>query len=256
MVGKISRYVFMDVMRSKMVIAYALFLFAISFSLFQLEENPGKAMMSLLTIVLIVVPLVSLVFTTIHWYNSYEFIELMLTQPIKRGDVFLSEFTGLAVSLSLAFLAGVGIPIFINNPDSTGMAMIAMGLMLTLIFTSIAFLASVSTRDKATGIGASLMLWFYFAIIYDGIVLMILFSFSDYPLDKITLVLAALNPIDLGRIFLMLQMDISALMGYTGATYKEFLGSGTGMIFTFSIMMLWTIIPVWLAKRIFRKKDL
>jgi hypothetical protein len=64
------------------------------------------------------------------------------------------------------------------------------------------------------------MIWFYFALIYDGLILLILFSFSDYPLEKITLLLSALNPIDLGRISIMLKMDVSALMGYTAPYTK------------------------------------
>ena len=116
--------------------------------------------------------------------------------------------------------------------DSTGLALIFTGCALTLVFTSIAFWASVKARDKARGIGFALLLWFYFALIYDGLILLILFTFSDYPLEKLTLVLSALNPVDLGRIFIMLKMDVSALMGYTGALYQDFFGSFMGMLFT------------------------
>jgi Cu-processing system permease protein len=125
-----------------------------------------------------------------------------------------------------------------------------------MIFSSLAFFASVKTRDKARGIGAVLLLWFYFALIYDGLILLILFTFSDYPLEKLTLLLSSLNPIDLGRIFIMLKMDISALMGYTGALYKDFFGSGSGILFTIVIMLLWAAIPLWLAVRAFKRKDL
>lgn len=253
---KISKYVLYDILRNKVVLAYTAFLFIVSMSLFQMEENSSKAVLSLLNIVLIVVPLVSMVFSTIHWYNSYEFIELMLTQPISRKKVLLSEYGGISSSLVMAFLIGVGIPVLIYNGDATGMALLLVGSMLTLVFTSIAFLASVRSKDKARGIGAALLLWFYFALIYDGLVLLILFSFSDYPLEKITLLLSSLNPIDLGRIYLMLQMDVSALMGYTGATYKDFFGSSTGLIYTLGIMLAWMTLPLWLAVRSFNKKDL
>jgi Cu-processing system permease protein len=225
-------------------------------SLFQMEENSSKAVLSLLNIVLIVVPLVSLVFSTIHWYNSYEFIELMLTQPISRKKVLWSEYTGISSSLITAFLIGVGIPVLIYNFNSIGLALILIGSLLTLVFTSIAFLASVKSKDKARGIGVALLLWFYFALIYDGLVLTILFAFSDYPMEKVTLLLSSLNPIDLGRIYLMLQMDVSALMGYTGATYKDFFGSSVGLIYTLAIMVIWMIVPVLLALRSFSKKDL
>jgi Cu-processing system permease protein len=238
------------------MIAYTAFLFIVSMSLFQMEENSSKAVLSLLNIVLIVVPLVSLVFSTIHWYNSYEFIELMLTQPISRKKVLISEYMGISSSLMTAFLVGVGIPMMIYNFDSIGMALLLIGCLLTLAFTSIAFLASVKSKDKARGIGIALLLWFYFALIFDGLILLILFAFSDYPLEKITLVLASLNPVDLGRIFIMLQMDVSALMGYTGAVYKDYFNSNMGMLYTIAIMLIWIALPLVLSIRSFNKKDL
>ena len=120
----------------------------------------------------------------------------------------------------------------------------------------IAFFASVKSRDKARGIGAALLLWFYFALIFDGLILLILFAFSDYPLEKLTLLLSSLNPIDLGRIFIMLTMDVSVLMGYTGALYKEFFGSLSGMLYTMGIMFIWMAVPLLLAVRAFKRKDL
>lgn len=253
---KLSRYVLYDIVRSKIIIAYTLFLFLVSFTLFQLEENESKAILSLLNIILIVLPLVSIVFSTIHYYNSYEFIELMLSQPLSRKRILLSEFFGVAMSLSGAFFVGVGIPVLIFSFNSVGLSLLFTGVMLTIIFASLAFLASVLSRDKAKGIGVTLLLWFYFTLIYDGLVLMILFSFSDYPLEKIIPVLSALNPVDLGRIFIMLKMDVSALMGVTSAMYQDFFGSLVGVLFTVGVMILWAIIPLWFAMRIFNKKDI
>jgi hypothetical protein len=252
----LSRYVLYDILRNKVIIAYTAFLFIVSVSLFQLEENHSKAILSLLNIALIVLPLTSIIFTTIHYYNSYEFIELMLSQPLSRTRILLSEYAGVALSLLSAFLIGVGIPVLLFAFDEVGLALIFTGAALTLVFTSIAFLTSVKARDKARGIGSAILLWFYFALIYDGLVLLILFSFADYPMEKFTLVLSALNPIDLGRIFIMLKMDVSALMGYTGALYKDFFGSGTGIVFTIGTITLWIILPLWWALRSFRKKDL
>ncbi len=253
---KLSRYVLYDILRSKVVIAYTVFLFLVSFSLFQLEENQSKAILSLLNIVLIVVPLISMIFTTIHYYNSYEFIELMLSQPLSRSRILLSEYAGVALSLLCAFFIGVGLPVLLFAFDATGFALLFAGCALTLVFISIAFLASVKARDKARGIGSALLLWFYFALIYDGLVLLILFSFSEYPMEKFTLLLSALNPIDLGRIFIMLKMDVSALMGYTGALYKDFFGSATGLFFTVGIMLIWILVPLLMALRSFKRKDL
>jgi len=253
---KLSKYVLYDILRSKVVIAYTIFLFIISMSLFRMEENSGKAMLSLLNIVLIVVPLISMIFSTIHYYNSYEFIELMLSQPMSRTKILLSEYGGVAISLVTAFFIGVGIPVLVFSPNATGLAMIFTGMMLSLVFTSIAFCASVKAKDNARGIGFALLLWFFFSLIYDGLILLVLFAFGDYPLEKLTLFLSALNPIDLGRIFIMLKMDVSALMGYTGALYQDFFGSFSGMLFTVGIMVLWAVLPLLLAIRNFKRKDL
>src|SRR6188474_3525966 len=253
---KLSKYVLYDIVRSKVILAYTAFLFLVSFSLFNMEENSSKAILSLLNIILIVVPLISMIFTTIHYYNSYEFIELMLSQPMSRRKILLSEYAGVGLSLLGSFLIGVGVPVLFYSPDSVGFSLLFTGCSLTLVFTSLAFLTSVKARDKARGIGFALLFWFYFALIYDGLILLILFNFSDYPLEKFTLVLSALNPVDLGRIFIMLKMDVSALMGYTGALYKDFFGGVWGMLFTTGVMFLWIVLPLLLSVKYFRKKDL
>ena len=131
---KLTRYVLYDILRSRVILAYTLFLFIVSLSMFQMEENSSKAVLSLLNIVLIVLPLISLVFSTIHYYNSYEFIELMLSQPLGRTRILLSEYAGVSLSLLMAFLLGAGLPILLYAPGDTGLALLFTGSALTLVF--------------------------------------------------------------------------------------------------------------------------
>ncbi|HEX6223300.1 MAG TPA: ABC transporter permease subunit [Chryseolinea sp.] len=254
--ARIIKYIFYDILRTRFILAYTLFLFISTFAMFQLDSDTGKVIMSLMNIVLMVIPLVSIVFTTIHFYNSYEFIELMLAQPVNRKIIYLSEYISTALSLCIAYLLGVGLPIILYGMTSASLTLLYAGLMLTLVFVSLAFLASVLTRDKAKAIGVTLLFWFYFALIYDGLLLWVVYTFSDYPLEKITVGLVALNPIDLARIMMLLKLDISALMGYTGAFYQDFFGSNWGTIFSTGVLMIWVIIPVFAGMCIFTKKDL
>ncbi len=83
-----------------------------------------------------------------------------------------------------------------------------------------------------------------------------IFSFSDYPIDKAVVGMTGLNPVDLARILMLLQLDVAVLMGYSGALFKEFLGSSAGTFFAVGCMILWVAAPLWLAVRVFRKKDL
>lgn len=250
------KYVLHDLLRTRFVLLYAAFLFFSTAGMFQLEADPGKVALSLMNILLIVTPLVSVVFTTIHFYNSYEFIELMLSQPLDRRRVFLAEYFAVALALCAAFLAGVGLPMLGFGVIASGLALLCSGVALTLAFVSLAFLAASFTRDKAKAIGVALLFWLYFSLIYDAIVLWVLYAFADYPLEKTTLVLVCLNPVDLARILVVLQLDISALMGYTGAFFRNFFGGSRGLAFTGAILLVWIIAPLWLSMRIFKRKDL
>lgn len=245
-----------DILRNRIVIVYTLFLLAASFSVFGLEDNSSKGLLSLLNIILIVVPLVSIIFSTIYTYNSSEFIELLVSQPLKRKSIWLSLFAGLACSLSIAFFIGAGVPVLIYQANAIGFTMILTGIMISIIFTAIALLATVWTRDKTKGIGAAIMLWLYFSLLFDGLVLFLLFQFSDYPLEKPMIAVSALNPIDLSRILILLQLDVSAMMGYTGAVFKDFFGTLSGMIFSCIVLLLWIILPLWFSTKRFNIKDL
>lgn len=253
---KLVKYVIIDILRNKVIVGYTLFLLAVSLSVFNLEDNSSKGLLSLLNIVLIIVPLLSVIFSTIYVYNSSEFIELLVSQPVKRTTLLSSIYAGLTTSLILAVVVGIGAPVLLYDRSDVGLTLVLVGALLTAVFTGLAILASVITRDKAKGIGVSILLWFYFAIIFDGLVLFILFQFADYPLEKVSIGLTALNPIDLSRILVLLKMDISAMMGYTGAVFKEFFEGATGYIFISIVMLFWIFSPILIALKKFAKKDL
>ncbi len=253
---KMIKYIIADILRSRIVIAYTLVLLAISLSVFAIEDNPAKGILSLLNIVLFIVPLVSIIFSTIYIYNSSEFIELLVSQPLQRKTIWLSMFAGLAMSLSLSFVAGAGIAILIYAGSVTGLIMIASGILLSVIFVAISLLASVKIRDKAKGIGVAIMLWLYFAMLFDTLVLFLLFQFSDYPIEKGMVALTALNPVDLSRVLILLRIDVSAMMGYTGAVFRQFFGSGSGMLVALAVMLLWIVVPLRISTTRFKNKDL
>ena len=251
-----SKYVLYDIVRNRFVILYAVFLLVATLGMMNLDSDPGKSMLSLLNVVLLIVPLVSVVFTTTHFFNSYEFIELLLSQPVERKSIFLAEYFSVSLALTSAFLFGVGMPVLLLNFNDASLYLILSGVLLTFVFVALAFGASLSTRDKAKGIGIAMLFWLYFSLLYDGVVLYIIYSFSDYPLEKITLVLVSLNPVDLARIIILLKLDVSALMGYTGAFYREFFGTNLGIFYSFLFLMAWIAVPLMLSLKRFEKKDI
>jgi len=253
---RIIKYVMLDILKNRIVMIYTLILAAISWSVFGLEDNSSKGLLTLLNLILLTVPLVSIIFSTIYMYNSAEFIELLLSQPLERRKIWRSLFLGLIFSLLISFLIGTGIPILVLSPNDVGLMMLLAGCLITSVFAALALLASILTRDKAKGIGISIMLWLFFALLFDGIVLFLLFQFADYPIEKAMVVVTCFNPIDLGRILILLHLDVSAMMGYTGAIFKDFFGTTAGIIAAFSILLLWVLVPYLLSMNRFRKSDL
>lgn len=253
---KIIKYTLQNIIRNKIIISYAVFLLVICSAIFMLDDNATRGISSIMSISLIATPLVSVVFSSIFLYNNSEFIELLVAQPIKRKSILLSNYAGVAIALCLAFLTGVGIPVAVYSPTTAGFILVITGMLLTLVFASIAFLVSVIVNDKAKGIGAVLLLWFLFSVIYDSLIMVVLFFLSDYPIDKPLLAFISLNPIDLARITVMMMMDTSALMGFTGALYKNVFGSLWGMAVASFLMILWIALPLMRTVKIFNKKNL
>ncbi len=254
--SRIIKYVIIDILKNRIIIAYTIMMAILSWSAFSLEDNSTKGLLTLLNIILLTVPLVSILFTTIYIYNSAEFIELLLSQPIQRKKIWLSIFSGLSLSFALSFCIGAGIPLLIYAPVAVGGIMLLLGIIISVVFVSIAFLSSILTRDKAKGIGFSIMLWLYFALLFDGLVLFLLFQLSDYPIEKAMVFITALSPVDLARILILLHLDVSAMMGYTGAIFKDFFGTSIGFFISLFLLCCWIAVPFWISLIRFQKKDL
>ncbi len=252
----LSKYVLLDLLRNRSVLIYTVVLGILSISLLSLGDQSSKGLLSLLNITLLFVPVITMLFATIYFFNSLEFIELLLCQPVKRSRVLLSEYFGMTLSLSASYIAGVGIPLFLKVSGAISWMLVITGVLLTFIFTALSLLVFVLFRDKTKGIGAAIVIALFFTLLFDGLVMAFIFSFSDYPIDKPLLGMMAFNPVDLARVLMLLQLDVAVLMGYSGALFKKFLGSATGSIFSIACMIGWIVVPLILSVRIFRHKDL
>lgn len=260
-VAKIINYQFQDNIRSKWVMGFSIFFLIVSYWLISFTAEPSKILMSLLNIILLLLPLISIVFGTVYVYNNKNYITFMLSQPINRSTLFAGLYFGLVSPLILSFLLGVGLPVIFNlaifNDSFLALSIIFIsGVFLILIFTAFAFLIATLNDDKLKGLGISIFLMLFLTIIYDGLILFLLQFFQDYPIEKLALGLVLLNPIDLGRILTVLLFDVSALMGYTGAIFEDFFGNSLGMSISFFMLIIWFVVPFILGLKKFNRKDL
>ncbi len=247
-------------MRSRWSYVYFAFYLLLGIVLLFLNNDLSKAVITLMNVIIVLVPLIGTIFGVMYYYNSKEFTELLLAQPLKRSSIFLGQYLGVALSLSMSLILGLGLPfvfygLFKSNAIWDFSLLLITGTFLTLIFTALAFNIALSNENKIKGFGYAILLWLFLAIIYDGIFLMSLVMFEDYPLDKLSLIGTMLNPIDLSRILILLKLDISALLGYTGAVFKQFFGTNLGLIMSLSSLAIWVVLPVFRIVIKSKKKD-
>lgn len=258
--AKVLKHEINNLRRSRWVLGYTLLLLVLTEALLRFGGGGPRAVVSLLNVVLIFVPLVSLIFGTMYLYGAREFIELLLAQPIGRGSLFVGLYGGLALPLAAAFALGVGLPFVWGGGGQGELAgpltiMLVTGILLTLAFTALAFLISLLFEDRAKGLGLAILLWLAATALYDAFLVLVVTIFADYPLERPLIGLTLLNPIDLGRVLLLLRLDTAALMGYTGAVFERFFGSLWGIAIAGGALVAWTVVPLVLGFTRFRAKD-
>ena len=248
--GKITKIIFTDNIKDKVVIIYLILLALLSWTSLLLQDNASKGALTELNIILSITPLMSLLYTVTYLYDSHDFIVLLLSQPLKRQQIWKSFYAGVSSSLQISFLLGAGIPMLLYTDWETAIVLILMGCVTTQIFVSLAFLTT--TR----GIGISILIWLLLTMIYDAVLLYFVFLFSEWPIETPLLSFLMLNPLDLARFQVILKMDVSAMMGYGGAAFKEFLGATGGIIVSSLLLLLWIVLPYAFSSHIFKRKDL
>jgi len=250
-----------DIVRSRWVMAYALFFAAATEGLLRFAGGDVRALLSLANAMLFVTPLVTIVFGTVYLYNAREFIEMLLAQPVRRRDLFGGLYLGLTATLVLAWLLGVSVPFVLHGALLTPGAgrtltiLLVTGATLTASFTALATLIVVRVDDRLKGLGIAIAAWFALALLYDGVVLLIVSLSGERSIEPLMLVLMALNPVDLARVLVLLQLDVAALLGYTGAVFARAFAGTVGSAIAALALSLWIAGPLMLAGRAFRRKD-
>lgn len=249
-----------SLLRGKWVVGYGLIFLILTDILLRFGGGGPEVLLSLTNVMLLFIPLVGLIYGILYIYQSREFVELMLAQPINRKTLYWGLFLGISTPLMGAFILGAILPLgwhgILNSSIAASAMVLGLGGILTLVFTALGFvLGLLFYEDRIKGFGFSIVIWLFLAILYDGVILMLIFLLSDFPLERFVIAASVLNPIDLARIAVMLEFDISALMGYTGAAFNRFFGTNAGIITASSMLMVWLAVPVWAGLKVFNRKD-
>lgn len=249
-----------DLARNRWLLAYGIVLAVVTEALFFFGGTGNQVVLSLLNATLLLVPLVALVFGTMHVYASREFVELLLAQPLPRRAVFAGLYLGLAIPLAGAFLAGIALPMVLHATGGgaplRALLFLALGgAFLTAAFAALAMVIALRSDDRLRGMAIALGAWFLLTIGYDGAVLAVVSAFGEWPLERPLLALMLGNPVDVARVLVLTSLDAAALLGYTGAVFRRAFGTALGPVIALTALALWSAVPMLLARRRFLRRD-
>lgn len=254
---RLMKYEFLNIIRSRWVFFYTLFLFLLSATFLYVSGTPSKALVTISSVITVLVPLTCILFTSFYWYNSDRLTELLLTQPLGRAEVLISRFIAMSLSLGIGFVVGVLLPFLFRGEWGLGIWTLAVfGGFLAVVFCSLGILIGVFVSDKMRGVGLAFGVWFYFVLVHDLLVLLVLMAAKDYPMDIWGSLLAAINPIGLTRVILLVQQEASMLLGHSGALIREILSTAKGILYALIIAGVWVSLPLYLSVRAFLRRDL
>ncbi len=256
---KVLHYEVRNVLRGKVLLGYGVFFVAATLGLVRLGGSVERALPSLANIVLLAVPLVSLLVSTVFLYDRRAFTELLLSHPVGRKDLFRGLYLGLTLPLAGMFLLGVGLPMALLGGVQQAPASVALlltsGVLLTAVFTALGSVVAFSVGDSARGLATALVIWLAVTLVYDGVVLLASHTLAAYPLERPMLAAMVLNPVDLARVMVLMALDASALLGYTGAVFQDFFGGRWGVAGAAFSLAVWVALPYGLALRRFHRMD-
>src|SRR5206468_12772666 len=129
--------------------------------------------------------------------------------------LFVGLYGGVAVPLAGSFVLGVGLPFLWNDAFAGGGRAIALllisGASLSVVFTGLGLLIALRFEDRASGLGVAIVGWLAATVLYDGLILLAVNLLQRYPLEEPLIGAMLLNPVDLARVLLLIQLDIGAL---------------------------------------------
>lgn len=249
-------YVVRDVLRSRFVIGYAVFVLLAVEALIRLS-GVDRVLPALISVVVQLVPLVSIMFAAVYVRQALPTAEMLLTQPVSRRSVFSAFYFGLAVPLALIPAVCMGVPMLLRAGSQSAEVAILMAhaALLSATFVGIGCWAAIRRPDAVRGFALALFVWLLLAVFYDGVVLLGTRAFADYPLEGPLMIAMIVNPIDLTRVSLFAMSELSTLLGYSGAVFLRFLGGPAGVLTVGAALIVWVALPAFASWRRFLRHD-
>lgn len=232
------------------------------------EPDPLTAIGASTEFAAILVPILSLVAAYLALAGERESgsMKVLLGLPPSRGEVLLGKFVGrsgvVAVGLALGFaIAGVGTAVAYGGlPVATFVGITALTVGLGIVFVGIAVGISAATATRSRAMTLSIAVYLVLVLLWDVVPQGLYFLLNGAPpgpsVPAWFLVLEVLSPP--GAYGAIVAAVLTAGTGAPGMAAR--LGGSLPFYlepwFLFVLLGLWTLVPLALGYRRFRRADL
>ena len=221
----------------------------------------ARVTLSLMNLVLFIVPLTGLMLGVTSITGGSGALPLLLAQPVGRDEVLMGKLLGLGCALTAALavaFGGGGMVVAFNAGAEQLPGFIALAVLsvtLGWLTISTALCIAVIWPDRLKAMSIALALWLLMVVAYDLMVLGATTILRGVELQTVLFPALLLNPVDLARVLTTLAVGSGALFGPTSAVLMKMFGTQAGIALGASVLVIESVVPMWIAVRVFAKRD-
>ncbi|MGB1201023.1 MAG: ABC transporter permease [Cognaticolwellia aestuarii] len=216
---------------------------------------------SLASLAVFLIPLIALLVSYDSFVGEQESgtLLLLLTYPISKSQLLIGKFVGQGSIIAVATLLGFGTSAsFLSYQQGVDHIVpaftlfISSAVLLGLSFTAMGYLISLLVSEKSKAAGFALILWFFFALVFDLALLAVLVGTEDVISQEGLTYLMLLNPADIFRLVNFVALDASDANGVLAMTIQ----TSISLTQLFITLLLWVIMPLVIASFTFKKSKI
>ncbi|MDH5446190.1 MAG: ABC transporter permease [Gammaproteobacteria bacterium] len=217
----------------------------------------STTIISLASLAIFLIPLIALLlaYDSIVGEDEQGTLLLLLTYPLQRHELLIGKFMGHAGIMAASTCIGFGIAalliaimtgeLFDFNLWRAFGLFILTATLLGWVFIAMAYVTSVIVVEKSRAAGVSLLLWFWFVLIFDLLMLGQLVLTKGASGGDWLPYLLLLNPTDVFRLINLAGFE--AARQYTGLAHLSDSGALFNPYILSFILLIWIITPLSIA---------
>lgn len=213
---------------------------------------------SFLNLLLFLLPLFILTIGSMGVASDYEtkWLALLKTYPLKMRHYIVAKFTAIVCAFLLLVVLAFGVVLLLGGLLG-GVVIPPPLLMITLltilIFSAIAVLVGIIAKTRLYALALSLIVWSFLLLLISYALMAVGTVIAGHVLQKITLIVIHMNPIEWLRFGYLLFANQASVLGPSYYEFVQFYQTTTGLLLYTLVSILWVACPLLFAYIMIRK---